>query len=144
VLLAVIGCTLLLAAGCGQQSDNGPGFPVAGKVTVDGEPLKSGSVLYVPDAERGNRSPVRPAGKIDEKGRYVLSAEGKRNIPPGWYIVVVQAFEPPPKDTKNTRSMLLKGRSLVNPEYGAADTSDLTVEVKKDATAEDYCLRLKQ
>jgi hypothetical protein len=117
---------------------------VAGQVTVDGEPVKSGAVLYVPDARRGNRGRVRPAGRIDEEGRYTLSAEGKRNIPPGWYIVTVQAFEPVPRDAKNRRSMRVKGRSLVNPKYGTPATSDLTVEVKGDATAEDYCLRLRR
>jgi hypothetical protein len=140
--LTVAGCALLLAAGCAERTEDGPGFPVAGKVTVDGEALKSGMVLYVPDARRGNHSSVRPAGQIDEKGSYTLSAEGKRNIPPGYYIVVVQAFEPLPKDAKSHRSMRVRGRPLVQPAYGAPTTSGLRVEVKGDAAPTDYDLRL--
>jgi hypothetical protein len=143
-LFAVIGCTLLLASGCGQPGEDGPGFPVAGRVIVDGEPLTSGSVLYIPDAQRGNHSSIRLAGPIDEKGKYTLTAEGKRNCPPGYYIVVVQAFEPRPTEAKGNRSMHIRGRSLVNPNYGAPATSDLRVEVKSDAGPEDYDLRLKR
>jgi hypothetical protein len=143
-LLAVSGCALLLATGCGQGTADGPGFPVTGKVTVEGEPLKSGVVLYVPDVQRGNRSRVRPAGPIDEEGSYTLSAEGKRNIPPGWYIVVVQAFEPSPKGAKSTRSLRNRGRPLVNQAYGTAATSDLRVEVRGNAGPEDYDLRLRR
>lgn len=141
-LLSLTSCALLVAAGCGQRAEDGPGFPVAGRVTVDGEPLRSGMVLYVPDAQRGNRSSIRPAGPIDEKGVYTLSAEGKRNIPPGYYLVVVQAFEPRPK-VANNRSPLIRGRSLVNPAYWSAATSGLKVEVKEDAGPADYDLHMK-
>jgi hypothetical protein len=134
---------LVLAVGCtGRAERDGPGVPVTGKVLVEGELLRSGSVLYIPDLKKDNRSPVRPAGQIDENGSYTLSAEGKRNIPLGWYLVVVQAFEPVPKDGKVGRSLRVRGRTLVNSTYSRPETSGLRIEVTENAAPEAYNLNL--
>ena len=143
IALAFASCTLLLTAGCGGRTEDGPGYPVTGKVTVDGAPLTAGAVLFVPVAPT-EKHPIEPAGKIDKKGFYTLYAEGRRNILPGRYIVVVEAFEPLPDAVKHTRSLRVRGQSLINPSYESASTSHLRVEVKKDAKPADYDLRLKR
>jgi hypothetical protein len=57
---------LVALSGCG---DGRPGrVPVSGKVVIDGEPLTSGSVVFVP--EHGRQS----IGNLDKDGHFVLSS----------------------------------------------------------------------
>jgi hypothetical protein len=137
-------CALLVATGCGGGERDGTGVPVSGKVSIEGEPLTTGSILYIPDPKKGNNSRVRPAGPIDGKGVYTLSAEGKRGIPPGWYTVVVQAYEPVPKDGKGGRSLRVRGRALVNSVYGRPETSGLQIEVSENPAPGAYDLNLRR
>ena len=53
--LATIFCLLLLA-GCGRAS--GPArYEISGKVTYAGQPVPTGSILFVPDKSKGNDGP---------------------------------------------------------------------------------------
>jgi hypothetical protein len=137
--LEAVCCALLVATGCGGTEGDSAGIPVSGKGLIEGEPLTTGSILFVPDPKKGNKSSVRPAGPIDGKGSYILSAEGKRGIPPGWYTVVVQAFEPAPK---GGRSLRVRGRALVNPAYGRPETSGLHIAVAANSPPGGYDLNL--
>src|SRR5437868_13520177 len=58
------------AAGCGQGGDNLPRQAVSGKVTIDGQPLDTGEITFVPTAGAG----AGPAagGKV-ENGAYSIS-----------------------------------------------------------------------
>ena len=62
--------TALLVAGCGGQSGPARGA-VAGKVTVDGEPLKQGVISYRPTGETKGPS----AGSEVKGGRYSIPRE---------------------------------------------------------------------
>jgi hypothetical protein len=70
-------CALLLApvllAGC--HSGNGLTLaPVKGKITFKGEPVKFGTVSFVPDASKGTDGPIA-MGPITRDGTYILSTD---------------------------------------------------------------------
>src|SRR5262245_4070351 len=91
---------VLSATGC----NNGVGktYPVSGKVTIDGAPLKgkSATVMFVPNRDKGNSTTLEPGGTIDSSGNYTLYTKSERGAPPGWYKVVVTGVsEEPPAAT---------------------------------------------
>jgi hypothetical protein len=71
----VLGAVLLsFAAGCSR----GPEFSdVQGVVTLDGKPLDSVEVVFLPDPEKGSNGP-RASGYTDAEGRYRLYCEQAR------------------------------------------------------------------
>ena len=135
----------LAAPGCG---DDGVGktYPVRGKVTLDGTPLsaKTGTVLFKPDAARGNASSFEPAGTVDPDGNYTLLTKTRRGAPPGWYKVVVTATETesaPPAPGKSLHQRPLP-RSLVPGRYARAESTPLQVEVVESPAEGAYDLKL--
>jgi hypothetical protein len=135
--------SLALGAGCGGASGTQPGFPVTGKVLVGGEPLDGGVVLFISDAAKGNSSRLRPAGQITETGIYALYAEGRPEIPPGWYKVAVESYDQAGRG-RNGRSLTVRGRLLVNPVYCRAETSGLRVKVVANPAEGAYDFHLKR
>src|SRR5262245_8619033 len=130
--LAAGACCLALAlAGCG---DAGPRLvPVAGRVTVDGQPVKAGTLSFRPDKAKGNTSLHEPYGEIDAAGNYKLFTNQKEGAPAGWYRVAVMAAEP--VDVGNLSG---QARWFANPKYASVDTSGLTVEVTEKPAAGAY------
>jgi hypothetical protein len=127
-------CGLLLACHWGCGSGNSQKFtPVAGKVTVNGEPLATGSVTFQPDASKGNNSLHIPVGMLDPQGNYKLMAAKAEGAPLGWYKVSVSAQQP--IDPKNPYA---PPKHLINPKFGDANTSGLAVEVIAKATPGAY------
>jgi hypothetical protein len=127
---AALALGLFLVAGC----DGGGLQTVKGKVTVDGAPLTSGSVRFVPDAAKGNKSKDEPAGEIGSDGTYTLSTNGKPGAPPGWYKVTVNATSVP--DSSNP----FGGKALVAPRFNSPESSQLSVEVVSSPKAGAYDL----
>jgi hypothetical protein len=123
---------LALVAGC----DGGGLVKVSGKVTVDGSPLTMGSVRYVPDAAKGNKTTTEPVGQIESDGSYSLTTNGKPGAPPGWYKVTVNATSVP--ESSNP----FGGKALVGPGFNSPETSGLSVEVKASAPAGTYDLKV--
>jgi hypothetical protein len=111
--------------------------PVAGKITVNGAPLRSGGVTFRPDAEKGNLTQHIPVGTVDAEGRYELMSATKKGAPLGWYRVAVSAQEP--IDPKNPYA---PPKHLVNPKYSDAATSGLAVEVVANAGPGAYDLEV--
>jgi len=109
---------------------------VEGKVTVDGQPLTMGSLLFRPNAEKGNTSKLEPAGSIDSSGNYKLYTNSKPGAPLGWYKVTVAAQTQ--ADSTNPGA----ATSLVAAKYNAADTTDLSVEVVATPAPGAYDLKL--
>ncbi|BBO30822.1 hypothetical protein PLANPX_0434 [Lacipirellula parvula] len=62
LLLAILACCLL---GCGDGRPTR--VPISGKITVDGQPLKFGVIVFKPATGRAS------SGRLDADGRYVLS-----------------------------------------------------------------------
>ncbi|QDT36843.1 hypothetical protein [Stratiformator vulcanicus] len=87
----------LLLVGCGESYQMGT-TPVSGKVTCNGEPVTSGSIVFRPHAKPGENAayPGKPAiGQIQSDGSYTVSTytEGDGAII-GKHTVRLQAPEP--------------------------------------------------
>jgi hypothetical protein len=76
----------LLTGGCDSKPTGGT---VTGTVTLDGVPLKLGVVTFHPVA--GGQSAIGPVSK---DATYELTIGNERFIPPGEYLVTVDAAEP--------------------------------------------------
>lgn len=124
---------LLLAAGCGSSAST-----VTGVVTLDGQPLTTGTVTFTPLAGGGP-----PAyGTIGPGGRYSLSVGSEVGLPPGEYGAGVVATE----EVKNWD--ISKGAEpppkLVTPaKYRDGKTSGLTFTVQPGANSIDLRLTSK-
>lgn len=133
-----------LACGCADTSGVGKTFPVAGKVTLDDQPVTAAStiVLFKPDPARGNTSPFEPTASVDGQGNYTLSTKGKSGAPPGWYKVVVTATEPRGADEKGPRNHRPGPRSLLPAVYGQAATTTVAFEVVESPAPGAYDVKL--
>jgi hypothetical protein len=127
----------LLASGCGS---NGDLLPVSGTVTLDGQPLKAGSVQFQPDASR-NKSQDIPAGKIVD-GKYEMSTRGKKGAPPGWYKVVVRADQFSGDNAPKRGGTVEAPKSLISLKYANAATTPLSKEVVANPAPDAYDLQV--
>ncbi len=80
-----VGLALLVLAGCGGEAKLAT---VQGKVFFRGQPLPGGSIVFVPDPERGGGGPMA-VGEIGTDGRYTLHTGVKPGAVPGWHRVTV-------------------------------------------------------
>jgi hypothetical protein len=90
---------LLLAAlaltGCGSNNGLSLGR-VQGKVTYKGEPLKFGTVSFVPDTSKGTGGPIA-MGNIKDDGSYVLStSDAGDGAVVGHHKISVVGLDPTP------------------------------------------------
>lgn len=100
--------------------------PVSGQVTIDGEPLKFGSIQVVPDGA--------PAayGAIGQDGRFTLeTGDGGTGVVPGVHKVAIIANEP-----QGASSQLWHAPT----KYRDFSTSELTLTV--DGATEDAKIEL--
>jgi hypothetical protein len=159
-LVVAIGLPAL--AGCG--GDNlGKLVSVSGKVTLDGHPLPSVTVTFVPDASKGNKVKARCFAIADAEGHYSLqttpdkSDRQRDGAPLGWYKVRVQPGMPTDMGAANTKLLDLKNLkntadagksgatgSLVPDRYKNESTSPLSIEVVESPAAGAYDLNLKK
>lgn len=65
-------------AGCGGNSDPTKRFDLSGTVTFDGKPVPAGTILFEPDAGKGNKGPAGFATIAD--GKFDTSVGGKGTI----------------------------------------------------------------
>ncbi len=127
---------LAVATGCSGPAKE-PLYPVAGTITVKGQPLTAGTVVFHPDRDKGNKEKREPRATIssDAPGRYQLSTDNQEGAPAGWYKVTVYAHKPGSGSTSPPEW-------LVAPKYGDEKTSGLSVEVTKEARSGAYDLKL--
>jgi len=130
--MAFVCCLVLPGCDGGSGSLN----KVSGKVTVDGSPLTRGSVRFVPDTTKGNKSSAEPVGEIKPDGSYELTTNGKSGAPAGWYKVTVNATE------QVDSSKPFSGKSLVPRKYNVPESTQLSVEVKASSKDGDYDLKV--
>jgi hypothetical protein len=123
-------------AGC-DSSGVGRIVPVKGQVMLDGKPLTTGSLVFKPDAEKGNQSKFEPASSIGADGRYSLFTKEKEGAPLGWYKVGIVAQE-----AANPAEPYAAMKPLVSPRYNDADSSGVSVEVVASPAAGAYDLKL--
>jgi hypothetical protein len=129
------GLFLLSFAACGDSI--GRTVPVKGKVTVNGQPLKQGSVAFWPNKEKGNNSPLEAGGQISEDGSYEMFTKGKPGVPPGHYKVTVMAQST--VDSTNPT----KAKVLVPEKYTLKDSTPFLIEVVENPAAGAYNLDVK-
>ncbi len=143
VVLGITWAVVASMAGCSKDpSGVGKTVPVVGKVTVGGIPVKRGTertVIFHPDATKGNQSPHQPRGEIDEQGNYKLMTTAKKEgAPLGWYKVAVVVTEP-----LNPADPYSPVKHLVNEKYADVERSPLRIEVVENPTPGAYDLPLK-
>jgi hypothetical protein len=80
----------LFLAGCEAESDKLS--PVHGRVLFQGLPLRSGTIVFTPDAMRGADGPMAQAD-IQSDGSYVLRTGSAYGAIPGWHCVTVVSFD---------------------------------------------------
>lgn len=81
---------LISAMGCGGES-YGPTGTVDGKLTLEGNPLQSGTAVVFQHQEKG----FLAYGQTDAEGNYRISSFNAGNLPVGRYSISIQP--PPPK-----------------------------------------------
>ena len=137
LLVAASGYLAVLAtSGCSGRSDGLS--PVSGKVSVEGKPLKTGSVSFRPDASKGNQTLHHPTGDIDAEGNYLLYTIGKKGAPPGWYKVLVFA------DGNPSPAPGIPPRWLHHIRYTTEGTTDVLIEVVQNSPPGNYDLKLSR
>ncbi len=111
---------------------------VRGKVTIDGQPLKKGLVIFYPNEKKGNLGKEEPRGKIGGGG-YELFSRGGPGAAAGWYRVCVVAVEH--RDAQSG----VHGQPLpvIEAKYFDPKISPLEVEVRSDAPEGAYDLAVK-
>jgi len=89
--LIVVGFALM-PLGCRDDAARKPTFAVTGKVTLDGKPAASASVVFHPVGAVGPAD-VKPHGTVNTDGTYTLSTYGGSDgAPAGDYLVTVQLW----------------------------------------------------
>ena len=122
-LLAVV----IVCLGC---APSGPEYiPVQGKVTVNGEPLKQGLVVFIPDVAAGNASTEEFRGVVKD-GSYSITSGEKEGVIAGAYKITVSGHEGADSTKMPT--------PLVDEKYFSPNTSGLKAVVKADAPAGAY------
>jgi hypothetical protein len=124
---------ILLLAGCSPIQEDY--LPVEGTITVHGQPLPAGTIVFHPDAAKGNTSKREPRGVIGtvEPGHYRLTTDDRDGAPPGCYKVTIFAL--PPITRENSQR---PPEWLADPKYADVQTSGLTAVVGKNAAAAAY------
>jgi len=152
---------LLAVAGCG--GDNlGKVVPVSGKVTLDGTPLKSAVVTFVPDAAKGNKTKAGVFAMVDENGHYSLQSTPEKGSPRdgaplGWYKVKVmpgmsmnmgtggetaKVLDPTKVKSKKDASGTPYDLGQIPTKYRDEKTTTLSIEVVESPAAGAYDLKL--
>jgi hypothetical protein len=118
-----VALALTLGSGCGASETKL--VPVEGTVKLGKEPLKSGSISFHPDSDKGNKAAQPFVGTI-ENGAYKVAAGEKYGAEPGWYKVTVTATVP--SDPKDEYSV---PKSLISEKFGDPAATPLSAEVKE-------------
>lgn len=130
------GIAILLAAApflCGcSGGDDLPRQKVSGTITLNGQPLESGSIQFQPAADADAAGAVSGGGALISSGRYAI--ERDKGLTPGKYKVLifshagteVDESEPPGESVAQTKVPTER----IPREYNEATT--LTAQVSKE------------
>lgn len=144
ILALLVSAFVLAHSGCSQgKSPIGKTYPVSGKVTVDGQPLTTGTVSFKPDYSKGNVSKYNAFGTIDSQGNYKLvttwNQGSKEGAPPGWYKVSVSPMG------MSMSMPAAPGPDADRPfkkKYENPDKSGISIEVVESSAPGAYDLKL--
>jgi hypothetical protein len=113
LLCAIVGC-----------SSGGLGAEVSGKVTLDGEPIGPGVVIFAPSG--GGENPA--TGAIQTDGSYFLKTSREEGLRPGKYQVALQIHEIPTDLVPGQRDMR-PAKSRIPTKYTDVKSSGLEYDV---------------
>jgi hypothetical protein len=133
--LVLGGCLGL--AGCGDAAQR---LPVAGKVTVGGEPLTRGLLRFHPAGGSDSPAGAVPIAKINPDGTYQALTDGKPGVPVGRYKVTWAPGMPSPQNFAAKK--LQPDADLVNPSYTDPSQTTLVIAVVENASPGAYDLKL--
>ena len=144
LLLAVV--LVVGISGCPGSDEIGKTIPVTGKVTIDGRPLESGNVTFIPTKDNKTKAGV---SGIVKGGEYTLvsgtSTANRSGAPPGWYKVTISTtpsgmtappagagkVEPGKGDKLNQPGLENQGKAApIAEKYTDPTKTPLEVEVK--------------
>jgi hypothetical protein len=119
----------LLFCVCAPGCDSGFALPcpVFGKVSYRGAPLHTGTVVFIPDVNRGGSGPIARAD-VQMDGSYLLQTGESAGAAPGWYRVTIAALDTRFDD--NTQDGFAIPMSLIPEKYRDPTLSGLVCEVK--------------
>ncbi|MCA9267350.1 MAG: hypothetical protein KDA41_02715, partial [Planctomycetales bacterium] len=103
--------------GCGGRHDSS----VHGAVTLDGQPLRTGTVTFHPAA-----GGAAAYGRIAADGQYTIKTGSERGLDPGEYRVTVVAIEMSPAANANDAP---SGKRITPAAYQNVGTTPLTATV---------------
>lgn len=138
---------MFVAAGCAGNTTKGREIklvPVSGVVKMDGEPLASVGISFMPD---GGGTGVS-FGATDASGKYVLKvADGREGCEVGKFKVVISKFakadgSPLPKDLDPADSAA-QGMEHLPPNYSDPNSTELRAEVPEGGKTFDFDLKSK-
>jgi hypothetical protein len=126
------GLLLTLPSGCDPGTASLA--TVRGKVSYKGVPLRTGTIVFTPDALRGTtgsmaRSEIRP------DGTYALQTNGSHGAAVGWHRVTVMALESGSAPGPN--GDFITPRSLLPEKYRDPELSGLSCKVR---AGEENCI----
>ncbi len=131
---ALFSWLLVLEAMFGYSGvDDSPRYPVSGAVLIDGEPLREGTIRFVPKSGRPSSSAIQSDGSFRLIARYVDDVGGEEGVPPGQYRVSVSASEILDERAEEVRW-------LAPSRYADFRTADLNVNV--DGPEENLIINL--
>ena len=140
--LAIIFAVISGVSGCGGMGSEKV-VPVTGRVMVDGMPMSQGTVTFMPDESKGNKTQLTPGGMIDGSGNYKLMTGDREGAPPGWYRVGVSPMGMSMGGGMPTQSDPTKlEKSGPNKKYQLPSTSGISIEVVESPAAGAYDLKL--
>lgn len=112
--------------GCGPENELGR-LPFSGTVTLDGKPLKSGSISLEPTGEEGTRG-----GATITDGQFAV--EEMNGLPPGEYLVRINAAsgaDAPPEDQPPGESNVIQ-KELIPANYNTNSEETITISEGKE------------
>jgi hypothetical protein len=118
-------------AGCGGSE---LGAEVSGRVTLDGNPVGPGVVVFAPTD--GNSNP--PEGAILPDGSYFLKTSREVGLRPGAYKVAVSVYDVP--DLKPGERSTAPPKLVTPEKYASHETSGLQFDVGSGDNAIDIKL----
>lgn len=111
----------LVSLGCSDQPSR---YPVAGRVLIDGEPLSTGSIRFVPEQGRPATSKIRTDGTFALSQASLNSDPTQRGINAGIYRVAVSAAKIIDEDSDNVEW-------LAPSKYADFRTSEISIEIER-------------
>jgi hypothetical protein len=130
ICLLVIACAASVS-GCSKSSV--PMASATGKVWIDGQPVTSGQVTFIP-VDQSSKAGLS-TGKIESNGEYKILTDGKSGAPLGRYKVTVTPVMMPSADGKAPSA-------AYNSKFQNPRDTTVTIEVLNDLPEGGYPILL--